>query len=129
MNILTTEDLRPAPLGKHVIADFYGATKLFECAPVGAVLEQAAEAAGATVLGVDMHDFGDRCGFTGVAVLAESHISIHTWPEHDYAAIDIFMCGDADPMKSVAILREFFAPAREDVQLLQRGMAVHAAMA
>lgn len=126
MNILTTEDLRPAALGKHLIADFYGASQLFDCAPVSAVLEEAALAAGATVLNVDMRDFGDRCGFTGVALLAESHISIHTWPECDYAAIDIFMCGDADPSKSLDVLRRYFSPDNEQVQMIQRGVMASA---
>ena len=122
MNKLTIDDIRPAALGKHLIADFYGASQLFECTPAGPVLEQAALAAKATVLGLNMHDFGDRYGFTGVAVLAESHISIHTWPENDYAAIDIFMCGDADPMQSLEVLRQYFKPQREQVQIIERGV-------
>ncbi len=76
-----------------------------------------------------MHDFGDRCGFTGVAVLAESHISIHTWPENDYAAIDIFMCGDAEPMRSLDVLRQYFTPGREQVDILQRGNMAQFALA
>ena len=80
MNKLTIDNIRPVALGKHLIADFYGAAQLFECAPVGPILREAALAAKATVLDLNMHDFGDRYGFTGVAVLAESHLSIHTWP-------------------------------------------------
>ena len=129
MNKLTVEDMRPSALGKHLIADFYDASRLFECGPAGDVLREAALAAGATVLDVNMHDFGDRCGFTGVAVLAESHISIHTWPENDYAAIDIFMCGDADPMRSLEVLRAYFAPGREQVDILQRGTMAQCAIA
>lgn len=96
--------------------------------PAKPVLERAAKAAGAVVLEVKLHDFGDRAGFTGVALLAESHISIHTWPEHGYAAIDVFMCGDCDPLASVDVLRAFFAPDREDIQQLKRGMLTEPAL-
>lgn len=113
--------MRPAALGTHLIADFFGASQLFECTPAGPILQEAALAAKATVLDVNMHDFGERYGFTGVAVLAESHISIHTWPENDYAAIDIFMCGDADPNKSLEVLRRYFQPTHEEVQVIARG--------
>ena len=109
------------PLGTHVVAEFLGAKRLFDPVEGGAALRRAAEAAGATVLGVHAHDFGDRAGFTGVAILAESHISIHTWPEHDYAAIDIFMCGDAKPHLSLEALAQFHQPTRQIVKTLSRG--------
>lgn len=115
-----TEQNGPA-LGQHVIAEFYGAVHLLDPVAAEDVLRAAAIAAGATVLQVSTHDFGDRAGFTGVALLAESHISIHTWPEHGFAAIDIFMCGDADPGRSVAVLADHFQPAHREVQVLRRG--------
>lgn len=114
-------------LGTHLIADFYGATSLIDPIPVLEVLTQASAAAGATVLEVKTHDFGSRAGFTGVALLAESHISIHTWPEYNYAAIDIFMCGDADPLLSLKMLEAYFAPIRTELQVIERGMPRHAA--
>jgi len=61
-----------------------------------ALLRQAASAGGACVLSCHMHRFGDGCGVTGVALLAQSHITVHTWPERNYAAFDVFMCGDCD---------------------------------
>ena len=61
------------------------------------VLKESAEAAGATVLHSYFHKFDKGEGVTGVVALSESHISVHTWPEHGYMAIDIFMCGDCDP--------------------------------
>lgn len=121
MNAIPPSHITPAPLGQHVIAEFYGADALFDADAAGPVLRQAAEAAGAVVLDVNMHDFGEREGFTGVALLAESHISIHTWPEHGYAAIDIFMCGDCDTSKSLDVLRTYFAPTSENVTILKRG--------
>ena len=55
-------------------------------------------ATGATILHGHFHHFGPNSGVSGVLVLAESHVSIHTWPERDYAALDIFVCGDCNPI-------------------------------
>lgn len=121
MNNVPTNEMSPNALGQHLIADFYGASRLFDGADAVTVLRAAAEAAGATVLDVNVHDFGERYGFTGVALLAESHISIHTWPENNYAAIDIFMCGDVDARLSLAVLKDYFDPQQEQVQMIHRG--------
>ena len=120
-------DARVAPesaLGLHYIIEFFGARSLEDCEPVQTVLREAAELAGAVVLDENIHDFGEGQGVTGVVVLAESHISIHTWPEHNYAAIDVFMCGDrVAPERSLDHLRAFFQPESERVDRLQRGLA------
>ena len=60
----------------------------------------------------------------GVAVLAESHISIHSWPENGYAALDVFMCGDAKPEACVPVLRKAFKPKKIAVSELLRGQGV-----
>jgi len=122
MNILNYDTVAAPPLGQHLIAEFCGASCLVDGAKVDTVLRQAAEAANAVVLDVRTHNFGDREGFTGVALLAESHISIHTWPENAYAAIDIFMCGDADVSKSLDVLRDYFQPKTEKTTILERGL-------
>ena len=111
-----------SPLGMHLIADFFDANALHDPHPVEYALTRAAQAAGARLLEVSTHDFGERAGFTGVALLAESHISVHTWPEHGYAAIDIFMCGDANPHLSLKVLEAYFSPARSQVQVISRGL-------
>lgn len=122
MNDISIKTFPSAVLGQHIIADFHGARNLLEAGPSSIeALTQAADAAGAVVLDVRMHDFGDRAGYTGVALLAESHISVHTWPEYDYVAVDIFMCGDAKPELSLNRLRDFFQPSHEEVQTLRRG--------
>ena len=79
--------------GLHLIADLHGCAGLDDLALIERALRAGAEAAGATILEVRLHGFGPGQGVTGVALLAESHISIHSWPEHGYAAVDIFVCG------------------------------------
>jgi S-adenosylmethionine decarboxylase len=83
-------------VGQHLIADLWGCHGLADPAVIEDALRSAATAAGATLLDLKLHHFGPQQGVTGVALLAESHISIHTWPERGYAAVDIFLCGD-DP--------------------------------
>lgn len=79
--------------GIHLLADLTGCAGLDDAARVELALRDAVAAARATLLDIRLHHFGPEQGVTGVALLAESHISIHTWPEHGYAAIDIFLCG------------------------------------
>ena len=86
-------------MGRHAIADLHDVSQDI----LGSIdfwkelLIDGAKISGATVLSDHFHHFGEGFGITGVIVLAESHISIHTWPEKKYAAVDIFMCGTCDP--------------------------------
>jgi S-adenosylmethionine decarboxylase len=107
--------------GVHLIIDLWGARALDDLAAVESALRRAVDAAGATLLHVHLHHFSATGGISGVAVLAESHISIHTWPERDYAALDVFMCGDCDPRLTLPVLAEVFQPARTVVQTYLRG--------
>jgi S-adenosylmethionine decarboxylase len=108
-------------VGSHVIVDLYGASGLDDKQAIERCLRQCVEKAGATLLHMYLHPFATNGGVSGVAVLAESHISIHTWPEHRYAAVDVFMCGKAQPQVCVEVMREAFAPERCVVQELPRG--------
>ena len=71
-------------------------------------MREAVQVTGATLLHIHLHHFTPNGGVSGVAVLAESHISIHTWPERDYAALDIFMCGDTQPKKAIKVFEKAF---------------------
>lgn len=110
------------PSGKHLLADLHGvaADLLRDASRIETLLRDAAEAAGATVLHAHFHSFGPELGVTGVVLLAESHISIHTWPEHGFAAADIFMCGAADPDRALRVIRAALQPRERDVRLLER---------
>jgi S-adenosylmethionine decarboxylase len=107
--------------GVHLIVDLYGAQRLDDLDHIEATLRRCVEAAGATLLHVHLHHFEPNGGVSGVAVLAESHISFHSWPEAHYAALDVFMCGKASPDKCVPVLRKAFSPKRIAVSELLRG--------
>ncbi|MBV9538660.1 MAG: adenosylmethionine decarboxylase [Acidisphaera sp.] len=107
--------------GTHLLIDLWGATHLTDPSYIDRSLREAALAAGATILHSHFHSFSPNGGVSGVVVLAESHISIHTWPERDFAALDVFMCGACDPSLSVPVIRRAFSPARIDVDEKRRG--------
>lgn len=110
--------------GTHLIIDLWGASYLDDMDTVEQALREAADVSGATLLHTHLHHFSPNGGISGVLVLAESHISIHTWPEKGYAALDVFMCGDCDPWKSIPVLKKHFHP--DDVTLGEhkRGLTV-----
>lgn len=107
--------------GSHLLVDLWEAANLDDPAHIDRELRRAAEAAGATILHSHFHHFTPNDGVSGVIVLAESHITIHTWPERDFAAIDIFMCGECDPNDAVPVIRKAFKPGRVDVSENRRG--------
>jgi len=108
-------------LGDHIIAEFTGCMNLNQSEELKTILRDAAEAAGATVLSVTVHQF-EPFGMTGVAVLQESHISVHTWPEYGYASLDIYTCGDHVQIENaLEVMKKFFEPKKVRVVSLQRG--------
>ena len=107
--------------GMHLILDLWGASKLDDLQHMEQAMRKAVEVAGATLLHIHLHHFTPNGGISGVAVLAESHISVHTWPERDFAAFDIFMCGDAEPEKAIPVLQTFFKPTSVNVSEHLRG--------
>ncbi len=107
--------------GTHLLIDLWGARNLDMPSLIDAALREGAIVAGATILHSHFHHFTPNGGVSGVVVLAESHISIHTWPERNFAAIDIFMCGSCDPHKAIPILQAAFHPERIDCDEQRRG--------
>ena len=112
----------PAARGTHLLIDLWGAQRLDELEVVRGALLASVALCGATLLDLKLHGFGAGQGITGVALLAESHISIHSWPEHGYAAIDIFVCGPCDPHSILPVLREAFSPERVEMIEHLRGI-------
>ncbi len=115
-------------LGKHVLLE------LKECNPqllndvehVRNSLFMAAENVGAHVVGETFHQFSPQ-GVTGILSIAESHISIHTWPEYGYAAADIFTCGSSfQPLEAAYILIEQLESKDQDITEVQRGLLTKA---
>lgn len=113
--------------GNHLLIDLFDGAGLDDAARVETTLRAAVVRAGATLIDVRLHAFGPGHGITAIALLSESHISIHTWPEHGYAAVDIFLCGARHDLDAaVAVLIEGFAAQRHDVKRFARGFGLAA---
>lgn len=106
--------------GKHLILDFYGCKNHGTIDEITEIMVKSCKEAGATVLSHHFHPF-EGGGVSGVVVLAESHQSIHTWPERNYVALDMFVCGHADPMLAVPLLLKHFEPQTPRIRLVERG--------
>lgn len=107
--------------GSHLILDVWGGHHLDNLAVVEQAMRDAVEVAGATLLHIHLHHFTPNGGISGVAVLAESHISIHSWPERGYAALDVFMCGEAKPHLAIKVFKDAFEAERVVVNEQMRG--------
>jgi len=109
-------------LGRHAICEFWGASHLNSVELAERALRDAAEAGHVTLIDVFVHQFSPH-GVSGIAVIAESHLAIHTWPEHDYMAADFFTCGDTVDMEAIiGVLRDAFEADRVDCRYLTRGV-------
>ncbi len=108
--------------GSHLLADFWGVTGIDDMETVEAALREAVDACDATLLHIHLHRFSASGGISGVALLAESHISVHTWPERAYAAFDIFMCGGCNPARAIPALRRHFKPDAVQICEQKRGL-------
>ena len=116
-----------SPLGRHMILEVWGepgSLPFWNMDEAAAALIQSAKDAGATVLSDRWHHFGSGYGYTGVVILSESHISVHTWPEKGYAALDVFMCGTCDPEDTLQTILTFYKAEKHSVQTLKRGIEI-----
>jgi S-adenosylmethionine decarboxylase len=106
--------------GTHLIIEVENGHGLDDETRIQQAFRDCVDECGATLLHIHTHKFSPQ-GVSGVAVLAESHISVHTWPEIGYGAFDVFMCGDAEPHRAVDVLKRAFATETVHVKELRRG--------
>ena len=110
-------------IGRHLIAEYYGchAPTLDDVDSIRSFMLQAARAVGANILGDMFHTFEPH-GVSGSVVIAESHLSIHTWPENGYVAVDIYTCGGLDPRPGFELLGQSLQAKSFRVQEILRGL-------
>ena len=113
--------------GTHLIIEVVNGNGLDDAGLIETAFRRCVDECGATLLHIHTHKFSPQ-GVSGVAILAESHISVHTWPEIRYGAFDVFMCGDAQPWNAVAVLEEIFETGDVRVREILRGDGVVAGM-
>jgi S-adenosylmethionine decarboxylase len=109
-------------IAQHIIAEFFYSINLENINSIKKQMIIASEIANCKILDTNFHQFGSTNGVTGVVLLKESHMSIHTWPEYSYAAIDIFVCGNTFPNKAIESLKLFFKPKEFKIKNLKRGV-------
>lgn len=111
-------------LGRQILVEFYDCeqSKINDVSYIENSLIQATKASGATIISHNFHKFSPY-GVSGVVVIAESHVAIHSWPEYNYAAVDIFTCGDTiDPWIIQERLKEFFQSGNVSSMEMKRGL-------
>ncbi|HAA89503.1 MAG: S-adenosylmethionine decarboxylase proenzyme [Thermoanaerobacterales bacterium 50_218] len=111
-------------LGRHILAEFYGCAfdRLNDVEKVKQYMVEAALVAGAEIRESVFHKFSPQ-GVSGVVVISESHLAIHTWPELGYAAVDVFTCGEkVDPWDACKYLVEKFEAAHMTATEVKRGI-------
>jgi S-adenosylmethionine decarboxylase len=107
--------------GAHLLIELWTEHFLTDPNRIRNIIIKAIKACGATMLGIDLHVFTPNGGISGVAILQESHLSIHTWPEYHYAAIDLFVCGAVNPHLAIPVFKDEFMPEKIEIQEIKRG--------
>ena len=110
-------------LGRHLLAEFYNCESgvLNDPEHIERLMNEAARLSGATVVQSVFHVFSPH-GVSGVVVVEESHLAVHTWPEYGYAAVDYFSCGDVDCDAAVRYLADHLLPSRVETKEVPRGV-------
>lgn len=121
--------MNPDNIGTHLIIDAWGCSHeiLDDKEKISQAMLQAVKAGEATLIDLVVHEFSPH-GVTATATLAESHIAIHTWPEHGYFAADLFFCGKGNPYKAMEHLEESFGATKFKIQEITRGIATEEEM-
>ena len=120
--------MQGSALGRHAICEFWGASHLDSVARAEQALRDAAAAGNVTLIELFVHQFSPH-GVSGVAVIAESHLALHTWPEHGYMAADFFTCGDHVDLEAIVrVLRDAFAADYTETRYLTRGIPPESAL-
>ncbi len=109
-------------LGRHIIAEFWNCANEVPMVGLDLAIEQSVRGARATLLDLQIRKFYPQ-GFSAIALLAESHLSLHAWPELGYVALDVFTCGQADPQEIVNSLEQHFRPRDTAYLKIPRGRA------
>jgi S-adenosylmethionine decarboxylase proenzyme len=108
--------------GQHLLAEYHNCdcTVLNDRPTIEQLMKDAAVAAGAVIVNTVFHTFSPQ-GISGVVVIEESHLSIHTWPEYGYAAVDFFTCGECIPEQAYEILKKGLKATHGEKMLIHRG--------
>ncbi len=123
MNIIEKEENKKLYLGSHLLCEYYecDAVKIDNIDIISEALINAAKMCGVTILEKSFHKFSPQ-GVSGVVVIAESHISIHTWPEYNYAAVDFFTCSKiCDTELIIDYLKHVFGSKKHESKKIMRG--------
>ncbi len=108
--------------GTHIIIELWHGRYYNSTQTIKKILINSVKACGATLLKISLHKFSPNGGVSGVAIIKESHISIHTWPEYNYAALDIFVCANLNPYKAVSVIKQGFKPDKIQITEFKRGI-------
>jgi len=108
--------------GIHLIIELWNPKNTTSLSKVESIFREAVKACDATLLNVELHEFSPYGGVSGVGILKESHISIHSWPEYNYAALDIFVCGTVNPYKAIPVIKKGFETSQIQITEVKRGI-------
>ncbi len=113
-------------LGRHLLAEFYKCSSeiLNDENKISGIMTTAVEVSNATIIRPFFHKFSPQ-GVSGIIVIAESHLAIHTWPEHQFAAVDLFSCGDFDFTGALKYIRDNLNAGHYSIVSIKRGIEVN----
>jgi S-adenosylmethionine decarboxylase proenzyme len=113
-------------LGRHLLAEFYKCSReiLNDENIISEIMTTAVEVSNATIIKPFFHKFSPH-GVSGIIVIAESHLAIHTWPEYGYAAVDLFSCGDFDFTGALKYIRDNLNAGHCSIVSVKRGIDVN----